>query len=258
MQDRYAGDVGDFMKFGLLRCLVDGEVPLRLGANWYLTGDEFHNSDGKHIGYLDPSNSQHATLRACDPDLMDRLDGVVRTGRSVSALEGSGALPADSLTFSDRLDDKMGLGGRRAWHERALIELSRAEVIFVDPDNGMRLARSGTKPSKFAFADELSDYVARGQSLVVYHHADRSAGGVAAQVPRRLEQLREVTGTAPLAAVVARRGSTRFFFVVAVPDHRKQLEYALSTYEPRWARHAEVVRYTLDERAKLDSVGGHW
>ena len=40
MQDRYAGDVGDFMKFGLLRAVSGGVLPLRLGVNWYLTGDE--------------------------------------------------------------------------------------------------------------------------------------------------------------------------------------------------------------------------
>ena len=54
MQDRYAGDIGDFMKLGLIRALVAGDPPRRLGVNWYLCADESHNADGKHIGYLDP------------------------------------------------------------------------------------------------------------------------------------------------------------------------------------------------------------
>ena len=47
MQDRYAGDVGDFGKLGMLRCMED--FGLKVGINWYLVGDESHNNDGKHI-----------------------------------------------------------------------------------------------------------------------------------------------------------------------------------------------------------------
>jgi hypothetical protein len=60
MQDRYAGDVGDFIKLGLLRHIArtsESQIgALRPGINWYLTGDEAHNQDGKHTGYLDLKN----------------------------------------------------------------------------------------------------------------------------------------------------------------------------------------------------------
>jgi hypothetical protein len=76
MQNRYAGDVGDFMKFGLLRHLAAppeaGGAGLSVGLNWYLAPDEDHNADGKHIAYLDPSNRQHQSLAACNSDLMER------------------------------------------------------------------------------------------------------------------------------------------------------------------------------------------
>ena len=54
MQDRYAGDLGDFLKLGLLRWLVAPSFdapPHRLGVVWYLAPDESHNADGKHIAY---------------------------------------------------------------------------------------------------------------------------------------------------------------------------------------------------------------
>ena len=38
MQDRYAGDIGDFIKLGLLRALAGSD--LNLYINWYLTPDE--------------------------------------------------------------------------------------------------------------------------------------------------------------------------------------------------------------------------
>lgn len=50
MQNRYTGDIGDFSKLGLLRTLHS--AGLSIGLNWYLTPDETHNSDGRHVGYL--------------------------------------------------------------------------------------------------------------------------------------------------------------------------------------------------------------
>jgi hypothetical protein len=239
VQDRYAGDVGDFMKFGLLRTLVGGDSPLRLGVNWYLTGDESHNADGKHTGYLEPGTTHHASLRGCDLDLMSRLAHVVATDRSVAALEASGVLPPGSLTYSERLEDCFLESGRRNWHRGALEALGDADVIFVDPDNGIRSTRAGSKPSKFVFLDELADYNARGQSLVIYHHADRSTGGVAVQVPRRLRELADGTGVVTLGAVIARRGSTRYFFIVPAPAHRDRLASAARIHLGRWAPHVE-------------------
>ncbi|MGN1144419.1 MAG: hypothetical protein ACI4SU_07600 [Anaerovoracaceae bacterium] len=48
MQNRYTGDIGDFGKLGLLRQLSG--AGFSIGVNWYLTPDESHNGDGRHIG----------------------------------------------------------------------------------------------------------------------------------------------------------------------------------------------------------------
>jgi hypothetical protein len=56
VQDRYAGDLGDFLKFGLLRQHATGDGhdrPMRLGVVRYRTADDSHNADGKHVGYLE-------------------------------------------------------------------------------------------------------------------------------------------------------------------------------------------------------------
>ena len=89
MQDRYAGDLGDFLKLGLLRWLVAPSFdapPHRLGVVWYLAPDESHNADGKHVTYLDPRSAAGQQLRPLDSDLYDRLAAMVAGGeRSVGA-----------------------------------------------------------------------------------------------------------------------------------------------------------------------------
>ncbi|MFN0090132.1 MAG: hypothetical protein ACKVWR_07690 [Acidimicrobiales bacterium] len=250
LQDRYAGDVGDFLKFGLLRWLhapVDGAEPLRVGVVWYLTVDEDHNADGKHVAYLDAGDAVGRRLQALDPDLHRRLGGVVKQGRSVAALEAAGVLPG-AVWFSRRLDlsgaasgDRAGrLARRRAWLAEAHDAMVGAELVFVDPDNGLRPAdhpagRHLTKAVKHAYLDELAGYVDRGQSLLAYHHADRSAP-VVVQAQRRLVELRDALGVEPLAAVQASSGSVRLFLLVPAPAHRERLAARLDALAARgWA-----------------------
>jgi hypothetical protein len=53
MQNRYVGDIGNYLKLGILRALSPGH---RLGVAWWLYPDESHNRDGRHIGYLQRSD----------------------------------------------------------------------------------------------------------------------------------------------------------------------------------------------------------
>lgn len=81
MQDRYAGDVGDFGKLGMLRYMEASG--LKVGINWYLVGDESHNNDGKHIGYLD-----NERYRRCDDELLASLTAMLASGiRTVLEIE---------------------------------------------------------------------------------------------------------------------------------------------------------------------------
>jgi hypothetical protein len=245
VQDRYAGDLGDFLKFGLLRQLATGDdcdPPLRLGVVWYRTADESHNADGKHVGYLAPSHRIGQHLRSLDPDLYDRLAAVVAAGeRSIPA--GVGVLAEDTAYFSDLLD-LSGLSVsartarselRTAWVEGAVARTAGCELVFGDPDNGLRtrthkVARHRTKAVKHAYVDELLPYAQRRQSIIAYHHADRSAT-VEVQAQRRLAELAEVLPLRPLAAVRASRGTTRLFLVVAASARAARLEKRLSAIE---------------------------
>ncbi|HEV2488092.1 MAG TPA: hypothetical protein VGT08_21400 [Terracidiphilus sp.] len=51
MQERYLGDVHDYIKFALLRHL-EKALDVRIGVNWYLTDPE-NNEDGGQRGFLD-------------------------------------------------------------------------------------------------------------------------------------------------------------------------------------------------------------
>jgi len=92
MQDRYTGDIGDYVKYGLLRALADGR---RLGVAWYLFADAGHNDDGRHVDYL----HDHGQWRGHDPALFDVLKRIVGDDRrNVAAVEQSGILGATKFS----------------------------------------------------------------------------------------------------------------------------------------------------------------
>ena len=160
MQNRYAGDIGDYGKLGLLR-QIQASTQLSIGVNWYLVPDEGHNGDGQHINYLTKNS-----FRECDPPLFDALAQVVASGRrQVTALETPAVLPNDNAVYySEMLDFSHTAKPEReairaGWHKKALAKLKGCDLVFADPDNGLIVpsAEDGPKSSKYVLPSELKD-----------------------------------------------------------------------------------------------------
>ena len=264
MQNRYAGDVGDFGKYGLLRYLTGQmETPpsvpaLRLGVVWYLYPDESHNADGKYTDYLADSSRNHAALRVCDPDLHETLRHLVEANqRNIAAVQQSGILPADtmyyepSLSYLPRMPRSVRQAARTSWFEGALEATSGADVVFVDPDNGLSDPDSGISVSvdrlrktgpKYVFMDDLRRFAARDRSLVIYHHLGRR-GSASEQIGRVAESLKSSLGLTRLPRSLRyRRGSARAYFIVPQERHEPVLERRLTDLlHSAWKSHFELV-----------------
>lgn len=220
MQNRYAGDCGDLMKLALLRAL-DGE--LRLGVNWYRVPDESHNGDGKHRGYLSDARYLQA-----DAELARCLAAAVATERSVAALERSRLFADGTLFYEPALDysglarateedRRARLAHREAWFARAVDRLAGADIVFLDPDNGIETASvplHRNRGPKYAALAEIAAHIESGQSVILYQHMTR-AGSKRDQARARLGFLARhfSVADAPFAAITS-PGSVRYFLVL--------------------------------------------
>ena len=177
MQDRYAGDVGDFGKYSLLHQVFnESNGVVRLGVNWYyVTRQENGNGDGNHIDYLSKTNKGWAQYRECFPLLYDKLKSIVSHGRKISEIENRGVLPDQTIFYSKPIPyfsatSSKRIKDREKWFEESLSRLSEADIIFLDPDNGIQLDTSskGTPNAvKYAFTDEIERYFKLGKSLII-------------------------------------------------------------------------------------------
>jgi hypothetical protein len=266
VQDRYAGDVGDFLKLGLLRWLAAPSPflpPHRLGVVWCRVTDEDHNADGKHVAYLDPSSAAGQELRPLDPDLYDRLRHMVATGnRSVAGLASSGVLPRGTVCFDQVLsfadlaptNRAARVVRRERWFHEAMVAVDSCSLVFVDPDNGLRrddhpVPSHRNLAEKHTYLSEVGRLLERGQSVVAYHHADRSEP-VADQAESRMTDIYDQLGVEPLAAVRASRGTARLFMVIPHPQHRSDLDHRLGALQQtRWGDELHLHRWHREKVA---------
>ena len=263
MQNRYVGDVGDFGKYGLLRCLTGQREaqlpsdPMRLGVVWYLYPDE-SNGDGKFTGYLTDTPANHSRFRVCDPDLYDTMRRLVKTGRrNILAVQRNRILRENTLYYEPSLSfpGKMPRSDRKAtrasWLEGALGVTADADVIFVDPDNSLSDPVNGISASidplrktgpKYVFISDLRRFYERGQSLIVYHHLGRR-GTAVEQTVRVAESLKSSLDMADLPqSLLYRRGSARAYFIVPQERHRLILERRVSNLlASPWNSHFDQV-----------------
>jgi len=230
MQDRYSGDVGDYVKLAILRALAPGR---QLGVAWWLYPDEDHNGDGRHIGYLNHPES----WRRLDTETFDHLKGLVSSGqRNVAALESDALLPG-AIYFREPLPVAGTAAARRnsrpLWLERLSVALNACDVIFLDPDNGFETRSfnpASAKAGKSVALAELEALRRPGRALLVYHHQTRMRGGHDFELEHWGARLRAV-GFGQVDALRASAFSARAFFLL---DGAPELRTRAAAICDRW------------------------
>lgn len=219
MQDRYAGDVGDFGKFALLRTVAKGRA---LAVCWYRNaGAGERNNDGGHVSY--------EGLRSLEPEVFDAMSRVVASGRSVEALEGCGLLPG--AKYHRALVPSQAFA-RTRWFTAMLKEVDGCDLVFTDADNGFEW---GTLSPKCVAREEVRGLRRRGRALLLYHHQTRRLGGAAVEYHRFASWLFDV-GARSVEAVRLRPFSSRFYLLV---DGDARLSVALRAFARHWGDRAE-------------------
>lgn len=232
MQNRYVGDIGDFIKLALLRVLQPGQ---RLGIAWWLFPDEEHNRDGRHVSYL----QRPAEWRALDPVLFDGLKQIVTSGtRHISALQNPSLLP--NTVFCDGIIPTGHIPAQRRvnraiWFETVQTKLHDCDLVFVDPDNGLETSSfslGAINAGKCVSLAQLRGLSRPGRTLVVYHHQTRRKGGNIAELAYWADKLRS-EGFQTVDAVRSRPFSPRAFFLLDAPS---ELRKRASRFSAQWGQ----------------------
>ena len=238
MQDRYAGDLGDFSKFALMRSLL-ADLRCSAGLIWYRFPDESTNNDGRHTRYLGDSRWD-----GTDPALIDTLQGIIDGGtRSIQALESSTILPADTSYFGESIFWEKDLARNRSdWFKRACAAVQVSDLVMVDPDNGLAGPSHKVwrrKGGKYVTTDEVAALANAHKCVVVYHHFNRSCSHEA-QMRMWVEQLSSASPDRNVQVLRYKRVSPRAYFILSRSDALKAVESSVERLcSGAWSYHFE-------------------
>jgi hypothetical protein len=197
VKDQYVGDVSDYFKYALLRSWV--ARGLTIGLGWMLTEAD-GRADGGLLSYL----QEPEFFRDLDPALYDGLAKLVSEGdRRVQAVVDRG-LVAHAFSYSDHLTD--AAPDRAKWWKGLEQRTHDADVLFLDPDNGLEVSsvthgRAGAR--RYVYLGELKPLHRPDQSLAVYQHFPRVARSP--YLEAQLERLATVWPTSTRFAVCSPR-----------------------------------------------------
>jgi hypothetical protein len=158
MKHRFYGDKKDYIKYGLLRVLSSAYKAV--GVNWYLTDDHHGNQNhGNDIRYLDDESWKYYS-----PAVFSALKNRVKTNqRNVSFCKTDGVVQI-FREFIDPLptvtDQAAYSTQRSVWHTKAKTTLTECDLVFLDPDIGVRsqLPSGALRASEYSSHSEISDY----------------------------------------------------------------------------------------------------
>ena len=225
MKNKYVCDKHDYTKYGLLRTII-GASGIRLSVAWMLTPDD-GSYDGNHVAYLGKADAARH-----DPVLHETLNALMASGRPrhVGMIQKSNLL-LGATYFSDQVPDDVP--GRKAWSSRLVLESEQADMVFLDPDNGLEVKRPayGNKgSSKYVYRREVEMLWKSGKSLVIYQHRPREAWDKC--IPRKAKELKEAAQDSRITAFVS--GDVAFFLVLQ-PEHRRFREKITSGVRENWS-----------------------
>ena len=236
MQDRYAGDVGDFGKIGLLKYLQ--KQGFTIGVNWYLvdTPDAEKNADGT-LKQDDGKYLISDVIKRCNTKLAKVLTGIACSdNRSVSAIQN-----ADLIPNAVYYDERLTVETRIEWHRKALERFKDTDLVFLDPDNGLlvkSVGKQSAKSVKYAFYEEVKDYIDAGKSVLVYNHrARKPVTNYFSDIEDRLQEKVKIYKYV-VQEITFPKGTTRDYFAIpACEDHHIMIHDAfVSMINSKWGQ----------------------
>ncbi len=218
MQNRYVGDIGDYVKYALIRHIGKGK---RIGIAWYLFPDENNNNDGKFTNYL----KYPEKYKVYDPELFSFLkDSVESARKNIKTIEKSGIL-GDCIFHNDILYTDIPSikwrdrrKWRNEWFSNVLDTLNGCDIVFADPDNGIypdEKFRGSRKMDLKRIPEKEVEKLAKSRCAIIYHHNSRFKGGHAEEIKfwkRRISRRLKINN---VIALRWKRYNSRTFFIIS-------------------------------------------
>ena len=166
MQERYLGDIHDFMKFFFIKFL-SLKFNKKIGLNWYLISTdslglkEKELKDGERRNFL---NNEY--FRNLDYKIFNELLRLKKKkNRAISFFEKKSHLKSYIMFFSEKIESQ----DRNLWFQSSMNYFTESDIIFLDADNGLivdSIRNKSKKSNKYIKFCELKKLFNAGKTII--------------------------------------------------------------------------------------------
>ena len=149
MQERYLGDIHDYFKFLFLKFLST-QLNMKVGLNWYLVNpaeigpSELKKKDGEKRKFL-----YDEELNLYDKVLIQEFKKFQKKQfRNLELFTYETHLKQ----YINFFNEPIKFNNRKKWLEQSLYHHRDEQIIFLDPDNGFVINKTGKKINEVCFS----------------------------------------------------------------------------------------------------------
>ena len=230
MQERYLGDIHDFVKFFFIKFL-SLNLKKMVGLNWYLIntdspGPKEHLlKDGEQRKFL-----KNQYFKSLDPIIFNELYSLKeKKNRKVKIFERNSHLQNYIKFFSKKIQ----LNNRDWWFKSSLSYFKDLDIIFLDADNGL-IAESindkSKKSIKYIKTKELLKLFNAGKTIIFTQFQSYSKKHTL-MLEQKVRQIKKEVNLEVNCPILRNRSAPNTFYISIVQkQHQKTIEYLVSEF----------------------------
>lgn len=190
--------------------------------------------------------------------MFDALKKLYPDNRKIKAFERKGVLRNavyyDYLVGYKGTDTTSRKTGRREWFECSREKLALAELIFLDPDNGLLVNSKGRNREKYVFPEEV-EQLYEYHDVVYYCHKGRRT--TAAWEKYKAEMLMRLPSAQPIV-LTFHRGTQRSYVFLIHPKRIERYREILRPFMETWKDHFEEESVRVQNRDEIYHFATKW
>lgn len=229
MQNRYAGDIGDYSKFILIKRLFKNQS---IGLVWFLYPNETHNSDGLHINYQNYKLSDKELTSILQNIGISKQRSVYKMQKKLTKYFNDQKIKYFDEFIENNFHYTQREKLRKRWIEKAIKCIKNCNVVFLDPDNGIEvksIKKTNKKSGKYVFFDEIEKFLKACEILVIYQHFPRIKHDIF--IKNMFKTIRQkINGNYQIYALKFKPVSPRVYFILVKKEARNIFENNLKTF----------------------------
>lgn len=217
MKNQYFGDIRDLFKYDLILRIIQETGSINRFLFIPMLTENDNSKNGNETDY------KKAKAGTRNRDLVTHLENCVNENRrNITEIERYFKSKRIEIYIHN---EPFSHGNRKSYFDRIRKELFSQSLIFVDPDNGLKVGRSNKKHLLYPEVKDLYNYMDEDSILMIFQYFPREDHKE--YLRRRTNELKKLTEDLP---IYISDNEIIFFLLTKNDELKSQLEKIINRY----------------------------